>query len=280
MQLDKCLILSAGFGTRMGDVTNSIPKALIPVFNKTIIELQIEYVQKLGVKKIYINTHHLSAFLQRYLKRKKFEAEVHVIHEEEILDIGGGIHNIAQMENYSGNMLVISGDQFLFFDIKSALKKMLEDVKTYPVSLLGIEVLSSKGYSGIDIQDGLLKGIIPNKDQTEEKVYTYSGMSIVNLEKLKPREGKSNFFGSVANYKENEISVYEVSDYEYWDFGTSERYFDSMEKALKSRTSSFHQFFKGVGGIIFEPSFEFDYVEKRLKVSVKDRSFNPLEKSS
>ena len=91
MQIDYCLILSAGFGTRMGEIGKSLPKVLWPVFEKSLLELQVEYVKTLGIPKIFINLHHQKELILESVRNKAVFDEVIFLTEEEILDIGGGI---------------------------------------------------------------------------------------------------------------------------------------------------------------------------------------------
>ena len=51
----KALILSAGFGTRMAPITDFIPKPLIPVLNRPVIEYNINLLKHYGIKEIFIN---------------------------------------------------------------------------------------------------------------------------------------------------------------------------------------------------------------------------------
>ena len=49
MQIDYALILSAGLGTRMGEIGKILPKVLWPIYFKSLLELQIRYCQSLGI---------------------------------------------------------------------------------------------------------------------------------------------------------------------------------------------------------------------------------------
>ena len=56
MKIDYCLILAAGFGSRMGEIGKILPKVLWHIFEKSLLELEIEYARSLGIKKIFINS--------------------------------------------------------------------------------------------------------------------------------------------------------------------------------------------------------------------------------
>jgi len=71
MQIDYCLILCAGIGTRMGPIGEVLPKPLWPIFESTILELQIKYAKEMGVKKIFVNGFHQAEIIKEYLEKKK-----------------------------------------------------------------------------------------------------------------------------------------------------------------------------------------------------------------
>ena len=60
MAIKKAMILGAGFGKRMLPLTTKIPKPLIKIGPKNLLERSIELLIKIGINEIIINTHHLS----------------------------------------------------------------------------------------------------------------------------------------------------------------------------------------------------------------------------
>ena len=96
MQIDYCLILAAGFGTRMGSIGQKLPKVLWPVFEKSLLELQVAYARSLGAKRVFINLHHMGEEIERFCQdRAAFEDVTYLWERPEILDIGGAVHNLA-----------------------------------------------------------------------------------------------------------------------------------------------------------------------------------------
>ncbi len=228
-----CLILGAGFGTRMGNVGKKIPKILWPVFEKKIAELQIEYARSLGCKKIFINTHFLHSEIINWFNPSKYP-EVTLVHEPELLLIGGAIHNI--FKNYLSSeesyLLILNGDQFFMFPqqfFDSALLK-LPSVRAV---LFALEVDPQGGYNRLLISEKhKLEGIEKNSSSQSNNFLTYSGMGLINLKELSFVPGPSNFFDTVADYKNSAVIVEDPASAEYWDFGTLDRYKDSLIKLL------------------------------------------------
>ena len=94
MKIKKGILLAAGYGKRLMPLTTAIPKPLLKIDNKTLIENSINILQEFGVKEIVINVHHLADKIFSYFKTKKFNSKIQIVHEEgKILDTGGGILN-------------------------------------------------------------------------------------------------------------------------------------------------------------------------------------------
>ena len=91
--LTTAMILAAGYGTRLKPMTDFTPKALLKIDGKPLLEHVIHKLVSEGIKKIVINTHYLSGMIEEYLMSNKFDAEINVSHEPEILGTGGGIKN-------------------------------------------------------------------------------------------------------------------------------------------------------------------------------------------
>ena len=53
----RALILAAGKGTRMGEIGKVLPKVLWPIYERSLLELQVQYAKSLGIKDIYIKNH-------------------------------------------------------------------------------------------------------------------------------------------------------------------------------------------------------------------------------
>ena len=108
MRIKTAMILCAGLGKRLNPITLSTPKPLLKLNDKTMLEVCINLIMKLGVQKVFINTFHLSDQIFRFIENKNFPINIQIIKEEnEILNTGGGILNLI---NYSDD------DDFIIFN--------------------------------------------------------------------------------------------------------------------------------------------------------------------
>ena len=240
MKVDHVLILAAGKGTRMGEIGKKVPKVLWPIGEKSLIDLEIEYAKSLvGEVDIYINVFNYKNILLEHFENNK---KVNLIVENEMLDIGGAVHNLAAKIGYKGNLLIINSDQFIFMN-KEKIQEIIEKLSHCSGILFGHEVQKKQNYNALSLRDNnILDDIIPHKNVKIEKYLTYTGMSIIKLEDLDRVQGESKYFDSVANYKLRDLKVEDVSDHEYWDFGTFKQYYDNVFKLRSSKNSDFYNF--------------------------------------
>ena len=86
------LILAAGYGMRMDNLTKDIPKPLLKIKNKTLISYAIDLIKNMSFDEIYINTHYKHNMLERFISENY--PDITISYEETILGTGGGIKNI------------------------------------------------------------------------------------------------------------------------------------------------------------------------------------------
>lgn len=261
MQAEKhCLILAAGFGTRMGPIGTLLPKVMWPVFEKSLLEVQLLFAKSLGYQNIWINLHHQADLIIEKTKNIKVFEDVRWLREyPEILDIGGAIHHLASQPEvmYRGELLVLNADQVLWFT-KKDLESWKDEAKEWGVLLINWVVNSSNGYNQVNSDENRnFLGVTKNSELPPDKfIETYSGNSLISLEKIKPVTGKSAFFDSVCNPSYNNCKTALLKSGKYWDFGTAERYWNSIFEILTNRCKNvedtFSTFLEKVGAFIPE----------------------------
>ena len=97
------LILAAGLGTRMEDLTKDLPKPLLPVKGKPLIDYAFDLIGPLQTENVFVNTHYHADLIQSHIK-KNYE-NIKISSEPEILGTGGGIKKIHQ-----NDLLVLNTD--------------------------------------------------------------------------------------------------------------------------------------------------------------------------
>ena len=97
------LILAAGLGSRMEDLTKDLPKPLLPVKDIPLIDYAFDLIEPLHIENIFVNTHYHKDLIQSHIN-KNYE-NIKISFEPEILGTGGGIKKIQQ-----NDLLVLNTD--------------------------------------------------------------------------------------------------------------------------------------------------------------------------
>ena len=115
----KAMIFAAGLGTRLKPLTDHMPKALVPVAGKPMLEHVIEKLKAAGFNEIVINVHHFANQIIDFLKEKNnFGIQIWISDEtEELLDTGGGIKKAAHF--FDEPFLVHNADILSNVDLKA-----------------------------------------------------------------------------------------------------------------------------------------------------------------
>ena len=88
----KAMVLAAGQGTRLRPITDTKPKALVPVAGRPMIEYALLLLRHYGIKDIVINLHHFGAAIENHLGNgNQLGLRISYSHEMELLDTGGGL---------------------------------------------------------------------------------------------------------------------------------------------------------------------------------------------
>ncbi len=86
----KAMILAAGLGRRLSPYTDEIPKALLPVAGKPLIDWSLGHLAQAGVDDVVINIHYRADKLRTHIEKRLFP-RVHFMVEEELLGTGGAV---------------------------------------------------------------------------------------------------------------------------------------------------------------------------------------------
>lgn len=116
-KIKQAVLLSAGLGTRLREVTgNTIPKVMLPLLGKPLLQWHIEQLKKHGVKEFFINLHYLPETIAKYFgDGSKFGVKItYALETPEIRGTAGGIKNFDGLLH--DQFLVLYADTFYEID--------------------------------------------------------------------------------------------------------------------------------------------------------------------
>jgi NDP-sugar pyrophosphorylase family protein len=121
----KAVLLAAGRGERIRDVVDTVPKPMIEISGKPILQQNVEWLVRFAVTDLYINLHHLPDVIEGHFgDGSKWDANIRYSYEERLLGTAGATRKIA--DDYWGAVdkpfLVVYGDNLLSeFDLTAVL---------------------------------------------------------------------------------------------------------------------------------------------------------------
>lgn len=88
----KAFLLAAGLGTRLKPLTDSTPKCLAPIGGQPLLHWWLKICERLGVREVLINTHHLAEKVRAFVRGRKTSLRVDLVHEKKLLGSAGTLH--------------------------------------------------------------------------------------------------------------------------------------------------------------------------------------------
>lgn len=123
MKIDTIMIFAAGFGSRLSEITKTIPKPLVLINDKPIIYYAMENAIMHGFKRIIVNSHYMVDKIKEAIEVFKNNTlncpEIILLYEEDILETGGGLKNALKVIDrevvFTSNSDVIIRSDYDFF---------------------------------------------------------------------------------------------------------------------------------------------------------------------
>ncbi len=187
----KAMIFAAGLGTRLKPITDTIPKALVPIAGQTLLERVVEKLANEGFEEIIVNVHHHADKIIEFLKEKKnFGLRIEISDEREmLLDTGGGIKKASHFFDDGKPFLIHNVDILSDAKLKEMYDTHIESnnmatlmVKNRKTSryLLFDQEERLKGW--INTQTGETKSPFDDLDANQLVQHAFSGIHIISPE--------------------------------------------------------------------------------------------------
>jgi N-acetyl-alpha-D-muramate 1-phosphate uridylyltransferase len=141
------MVLAAGLGTRLRPVTEIIPKPLIEINGRTLLDHAIDRLTLAGVERVVVNVHYKAEMVAAHLARRSYP-RIQLSEETELLDTGGGIARALPW--LDDVFFVVNGDVFWFNGKGCALQRLTLafDLDYTDAVLLLQPTVTAVGYEG------------------------------------------------------------------------------------------------------------------------------------
>ncbi len=174
------MVLGAGLGLRLRPITEKLPKPLIQVANRTLLDRTLDRLLEAGVETAVINLHHLGHLIEQHV-RKRPTPEILFSQEDELLDTGGGVaHALPRLGG--APFFVVNGDVLWLNGTEPSLGRLAGawDEARMDGLLLLHSTVAAFGYDGRG--DFLLDpaGAVTRRPESEVSPFLFTGVQILH----------------------------------------------------------------------------------------------------
>ena len=231
----KAFLLAAGYGTRLRPLTNTIPKCLVPICGKPLLEWWMNLFEKYGVEEVIINTHYLADAVRNFIKnynKKNKNLKLIEFYEPELLGSGGTILANRAFVESENEFLICYADNLTNLN----LIKLVEFHKTQNALLtMGLFYTNKPkecGIAAID-ENGLIYEFV-EKPQFPKSNLANAGVYVTNSNIFKyiPFKQPCDFGKDVLPKLVNKMYGYQIKDY-LLDIGNLDNYEKAQKEWLK-----------------------------------------------
>lgn len=227
--VSKAMIMAAGVGSRLEPLTLDVPKPLVPVCNRPVMDILFDNLKALGITDVVANTYYLAEqIIDRYSKND-FGINFNYIKEETLSGTAGGLKKCQFFFDEGEDFIVLSADGLTNADIKKGimLHQKSGAIATIGIKRLPMEEIPHFGVVVTD-EDGFITEFQEKPSIEEAKSNCINtGIYIFNY-KIFSYIPENTFFDFAKNVfplllKERQINTFEID--EYWsDIGTLAQY--------------------------------------------------------
>lgn len=228
------VIMSGGKGTRLKPFSNILPKPLMPINNRPIIELIIEKFLENGCNKFFLTLHYKSELIKAYFQELKPNYKINFIKENKQLGTIGGLALIKnKITKNKENIFVVNCDVLHNFSYLEFYNHHVEN--NFDISLVASTKSFKIPYGVCQIdKKGHLKHI---KEKPEKNFLVNTGFyilkkKVINLIPKNISYDLTNLI-ELAKNKGLKVGVFPIDDLNWTDIGQIDNYFQSLKNAEK-----------------------------------------------
>jgi len=227
-------ILAAGVGQRLSPITRHIPKPLLPILGKTVLETIVEKIASLPIEKIGINLHHKRISIERWARQSVYGDTISLFPEEPLLGTGGALKNAEDFLK-NDHFIVHNADIVSHIDLRKAI-----EFHSASGNLATLVVHNHPDFNALKVDSsGFLVDHVPRRKQGGDgKTVAFTGIAVYHPRFLEflPM-GASNVVDAwlAAVSAGHRIGTYDVTGTYWTDIGTPSSYARAIIQALRER---------------------------------------------
>jgi len=220
------MILAAGLGSRLGTLTSSTPKPLLPIKGQPLLDFLIKKLFKLKIDKIVINICYKADLIEDYLKTQSYYENLIISREEKLLGTAGSLKlNLKHLEQ--DHFIVMHGDNYFNDDLSSMIEYHKSDLTRSLLTIGTFHTDTPELYGVVDIDD---ENFVKNFYEKNANVMSKLANSAVYIFKKESAEKINELTSEELDISKHLIPkfmdrmrAYPLNGF-FYDIGSPERY--------------------------------------------------------
>jgi len=216
----RALVMAGGYGTRLRPLTDELPKPMLPVGNRPLLELIVDQLRQAGIRQVNVATHYKGEVIAEHFKNgEAFGVDIRYVKEDQPLGTAGALGLIEEIDE---PLLVINGDILTRVDFRALLSFHREHKAELTI---GVRQYEFRVPYGVVNTDGVLVTAISEKPVVRQ--FINAGIYLLNplVQRLIPNGQKYDIPDLIQRLLEEKRTVVCFPIREYWlDIGKADHY--------------------------------------------------------
>ena len=242
----KAMVMAAGVGSRLEPLTKLVPKPLVPIANKPVMDVLLEKLNEIGVKDVVCNTFYLAEQIVERYQNNNLGINFNYIIEEKLSGTAGGVKKCQFFFDEKNPFLVLSADGLSNADLLQGIEihKKSKAIATIGIKQISMENVPNFGVVVTD-EEGYISEF-QEKPSIEEAKSNFINTGIYIFDyKIFDYIPEDTFYDFAKNVfpkllEEHAINTFVVKD--YWsDVGTIDQYIQSTHDLFDKKCNFAHE---------------------------------------
>ena len=182
----KAFLLAAGIGSRLRPITDTTPKCLLAIGDRSLVDIWLDAFDRAGVDQVLVNSHHLPDLVRRHLAARTTPPAVRVTFEPELLGSAGTLKANSEWVRDDEFFLAVNADNLTDFDLNSLISEHREHGGIATLAVFHSEQPSAGGVVELDAGGTVIgfaeKPAAPVSDLTNAGIYAFNPKIIAEID--------------------------------------------------------------------------------------------------
>jgi mannose-1-phosphate guanylyltransferase len=186
----KAFLLAAGIGSRLRPITDTIPKCMVPIDDRPLLDIWLEAFDRAGVDEVLINLHHFPDVVRQHIATRNSPPWIRTVFEPDLLGSAGTL--VANREWVEGEkfFLACNADNLTDFDLRELIDAQQTNDGVATITVFHSERPSAGGVVELDADGNVVgfeeKPAEPVSDLTNAGIYAFTPSVIDEIEGTPP----------------------------------------------------------------------------------------------